>query len=93
MKGVKGYIYTPTPESDHCVFSGGSRIIRSNLGSSGVVTEQAKNTLEFPGPDHPDQGRIIRTYAVLTNTVWPDHPDQGRIIRPRAEILCKVFCE
>ena len=74
MKGVKGYIYSH-PENDRCVFSGGSRIIRSNPGSSGV----AKNTLEFPRsgsssvePDHPawpfqsltkPQVRIIGTKA------------------------------
>ena len=23
--------------------------------------------------DHPDQGRIIRTYSVLKITIWPDH--------------------
>ena len=52
MKGVKGYIYSH-PESDRCVFSGGTRIIRGNLGSSGVVIEKAKHTLKFTGPDHP----------------------------------------
>ena len=39
MKEGERGIYTPTPESDRCVFSGGFRIIRSNLGSSWVVTE------------------------------------------------------
>ena len=77
-RGWRG-IYTPTPESDRCVFSGGSRIIRGNLGSSGVLTEKAKHTLNFLGPDHPVSGRIIQPglYQELTN-------HQVRIIRPRA---------
>ena len=76
MKGVKGYIYTPTPESDRCVFSCGSRIIRGNLGSSGVVTEKAKHTLKFSGLDHPawpSPGRPQITRSGSSG-LGPDHP-------------------
>ena len=108
-EGGEGVYIVPAPKSDCCVFSGGARIIRGvnrigkthteipRSGSSGTgpdhLTWAALDAHKSPGPDHPAQGRIIRTYSESSDTVWPDHPAQGRIIRPSAE-TCAVadFC-
>ena len=83
-RGWRG-IYTHTPKSDRCVFSGGTRIIRGTLGSSGVLTERTKHTLKFLGPDHPVQDRIIRP-----GQLWTLTSHQVRIIRTYSETFCTV---
>ena len=80
-RGWRG-IYTPTPESDCCVFSGGARIIRGR-------DRIDKSTLKFPRSgssgvrlDHPAWPSSRRSKVTRSGSSGPepDHPDLLRNI-------------